>query len=238
MFRVLGGLTLALALAACGQTSIQNMSSMFTPGLARPEVVVVSNFSFSPDVVLLDKGFAAQLKRKLGKVPPDQQREQLALRVSHEIAGTMVATLNGAGFSAREGGEETIAAEQPTLLITGKVRTIDQGNQTRRKVIGFGAGKSEVAADVVVTHLSSGGKKELLAFTAQAESGRKPGAVATAPAGIAGGLAVSAATTAGGVLSEKLSADVEAEARRLGQAAAQRVITYATEQGWVSKPGT
>jgi hypothetical protein len=39
------------------------------------------------------------------------------------------------------------------------------------------------------------------------------------------------------VASEKLSADVEAEARRLGQAAARRIIDFAAEQGWPPKPG-
>jgi len=237
MLRALGGLAFALALAACGQTNVQTMSSMFSPGLARPAAIVVSDFDFSPDVVLLDRGFAAQLKRRMGNVPPEQVREQLAARVSQEIVGTMVATLREAGLTAREGAEETIVLNEPTLLVTGKVRAIDQGNRTQRNVIGLGAGKSEVAADVVVAHLSTSGKKEVLAFAAEAESGRRPGAVVTGPLGAARGAATVAATAAGAV-SEKLSAEVEAHARHLAQAAARRIIAYATEQGWLTKPAT
>lgn len=236
--RLFVGFVFALALAACGQTSIQSMSSLLTPGTARPEAIVVSDLSFSQDVVLLDRGFSAQLKRKLGRVAPEQERDQLAKRVSQEIASSMVATLREAGLPAREGGEDTVVPDQPTLLVTGKVRAIDQGNRTRRNVIGFGAGKSEVAADIAVTHLSSGSKKEILTFAAEAESGMRPGAAVTAPVGAARGAATVAATAGAGAVSEKLSADVEAHARRLGQAAARRIIAYANEQGWVPKPAS
>ncbi|MEX1084200.1 MAG: hypothetical protein WEC82_07760, partial [Xanthobacteraceae bacterium] len=104
MRRAISGLVFALFLGACGQTGIQNMSSMFVSGLARPEMIVVSDFEISPDVVLLDKGFAAQIQRRLGKLPPEQMREQLAARVNQEIVVSMVMTLTEAGFAAREGG--------------------------------------------------------------------------------------------------------------------------------------
>ncbi len=237
MLRSFIGVAFALVLAACGQTSMQGISSILSPGLARPAAVVVSDFSFSPDVVLLDRGFSAQLQRRLGKVPPEKIREQLAARVSQEIVSSMVGTLQDAGFPARKGGDETLLADQPALVVDGKVRAIDQGNRTRRNVVGLGAGKSEVAADVVVTHLSASGKKEVLTFAAEAESGMRPGAAVTAPLSAARGAAAVAATAGGGAISEKLSADVEAGARRLGQAAARRIIAYAAEQGWQPKPG-
>jgi hypothetical protein len=233
MLRIVAGLVLALMLGACGQTTIQNMSSMGTQGLARPETVVVSDFSFSSDVVLLDRGFAAQLQRKMGKASPEQIREQLAARVSREIVTAMVTTLREAGLDARAEGEEEVVADRAALVVAGKVRAIDQGNRTRRNVIGFGAGKSEVVADVVVVHDSQGVKKDVLTFTAETGSGRRPGGAVTAPLGAARGVAAVA-----GVASEKLSADVEAEARRLGQTAARRIIAFGAQQGWLPKPGT
>ncbi|MEX0840792.1 MAG: DUF4410 domain-containing protein [Xanthobacteraceae bacterium] len=236
MRRAISGLVFALFLGACGQTGIQNMSSMFVSGLARPEMIVVSDLEISPNVVLLDKGFAAQIQRRLGKLPPEQMREQLAARVNQEIVVSMVMTLTEDGFAAREGGKETTLTDKPVLLVSGKVRAIDQGNRTRRAVIGLGAGKSEVAADIAVSHVSPSGKKEVLAFAAEAESGMRPGAAVTAPVSAPRGAATVAAAAAGGAISEKLSADVEAHARRLGQAAARRIIAYAAEQGWTAQP--
>ena len=34
----------------------------------------------------------------------------------------------------------------------------------------------------------------------------------------------------------KLSPDVEAQARRLGRAAGEKVVAYAKEQGWIAAP--
>lgn len=230
MSRISAGLVFALLLGACAQTTVHNMSVVGSAGFVRPEAIVVSDFSFSSDTVLLDRGFAAQLKRKMGKVSPEQLREQLAARVSREIASAAVTAFRDAGFIANRGGEDAVAADRPALVMTGNVRTIDQGNRTRRNVVGFGAGKSQVAADIVVTHHSQGTKKEALAFVVEAESGRRPGGIVTGPAG-------AVASRVAGAVSDKLSAEVEAEARRIGKAAAHRVIEFATEQGWRAKPG-
>ena len=48
--------------------------------------------------------------------------------------------------------------------------------------------------------------------------------------------AVAAGSAAGGAISEKLRGDVEALARNLGDAIADKVIEYAITQGWVQKP--
>lgn len=213
-----------LTLASCAATDI----GVFAPGMPAPATVVVSDFEFSPDVVLLDRGFAAQLQRSTAKLTPAQVREQLAARVSEEIVAAMAATLGEAGLAAREGGEETILLSEPTLFVTGRVRTIDPGNRTRRNVVGFGAGKSGVTADVAVTHFSGSGRREILKFAVEAESAGRPGP--------ARGAATAVVTRGDGAAVVRLSADVAAEARRIGQAAARRIIAYATEQGWIRTP--
>lgn len=237
MVRIIACLILGLTLGACAQTTTHNLLVSSNSGSARPEVIVVSEFSFSPDVVLLDRGFAAQLKRKMRNIPPEQVREHLAARVSHEIVATMVRTLREAGLEARQGREDVLTPEQVALVVKGKVRSVDQGNRTRRNIVGFGAGKSQVVADVVVMHHAQRAEKEALAFVVEAASGRRPGAIVMGPVGAAGGAAVAVASAGAGMASEKLSADVEAEARRVGQTAARRIITFATEQGWLAKPG-
>ena len=58
-------------------------------------------------------------------------------------------------------------------------------NSIQRRLIGFGAGRSGVVADMALTHLANGAKKELLTFTAEADSRRHPGALVAAPIGAA-----------------------------------------------------
>jgi hypothetical protein len=225
----------AAALGGCTSANVGNVS-VFGGDLAKPQVVLVSDFEIPADAVRLDSGFAARLKRNMKGASDQALRAEVARRVSTTVAETVVARLREAGLEALPGNRALAIEGQATLVVGGHVRRVDEGNRTRRNAIGFGAGKSSVAVDVQVAHLAGGESKNVLAFTAEAESAPRPGAVATAPVGAAVGIAASAASTAGGLASEKLSADVEAQARRIGSTIAERVIAFAVEHGWARKP--
>ena len=122
------------------------------------------------------------------------------------------------------------------LLIEGQLLSVDQGNRTRRLVIGLGAGHSDVESEVQVFATTPQGLERLLAFTADARSGYKPGAAETMGAGAAAGtLASAAAVTAGtSALSESLSATVDADAKRTARGIAQHLQAYFAEQGWIA----
>lgn len=224
----------ALVLAGCANTNLSGTQSVNANGLTAPKTVVVSDFAFSPEVVALDRGFTARLSRKFGDSTEEERKQKTAARVNAEIVATIIVTLREAGMDARAGGEETAALSDETLIVSGRLRTIDEGNATRRRLIGFGAGRSGVVADMSLAYLSSAGKKQLLSFTAEAQSRRRPGAVVTAPIGAATSAAITAITAAGGVAVEKLSADVEAQARSLGRSASEKIVAYAREQGWIN----
>lgn len=227
----------ALALAGCANTNVSNLSlGGAGSGGAKPRAIIVSDFAFSSDVVALDRGFTARLERKIGTIPPHERRQRTAERVNDEIVATIIATLRAAGLDAQPGSEEGLSLSDDALVVTGRLRAVDEGNRTERNVIGFGAGRSGVVADMAVSRLSGGGKRQVLSFTAEAQSRRRPGMVATAPVGMASGAAIAAITAAGGVASEKLSADVEAQARAVGHAAGEKIVAYAKEQGWLAKP--
>jgi hypothetical protein len=182
----------------------------------------------------------AKLKRRVTRANTEQTKAEVAQAVGAVVQDTIVARLAAAGLKASAGNADIAAASAPVLAIGGTIRTVDQGNRTRRNLIGFGAGRSEVSADIQLTEVTAGGRRPLLSFVAQAQSGRRPGAAVTGPVGAArAGVAITAATgVAGSVLSQKLSANVEALARNLGDAVADRVIALATEHGWLSRPGT
>lgn len=225
----------ALALAGCANTSVSNLTS-FGGGGSKPRTIIVSDFVFSSDVVALDRGFTARLTRKIGNIAPHERKQRTAERVNDEIVATIVATLREAGLDAQPGSEEGLSLNDDALVVTGRLRAVDEGNRTQRSVIGFGAGRSGAVADMAVARFSGAGRKQVLSFTAEAQSRRRPGAVVTAPVGMATGAAISAITSVGGAAVEKLSADVEAQARSLGRAAGEKIVAYAREQGWLAKP--
>jgi hypothetical protein len=224
----------ALALAGCAKTTVTGMQAAVAGNVPKPKAVVVTDLAFSSEVVALDRGFTARLARKLGDLSPDERKQRTAERVNDEIVATIVATLREAGLEVRPGSEETLTLNDDVLVVSGRLRAVDEGNVTKRRLIGFGAGHSGVVAEMTVAQFSSAGKKQLLAFTAESESGKKPGAIIAAPISAATGAAIAAATAAGGVVAEKLSADVQAQARSLGRVAAGKIVAYARAQGWLA----
>jgi len=119
--------------------------------------------------------------------------------------------------------------------VSGRLRAVDPASAAAKKnQIGFGAGRGGVAADMSVSHFSSGGKRQLTSFPTEGQSGRKPAANAKLAA--AQNVAIASALAATNAAKEKLSPDVEAQARQFGRAAAEKIVAFAKEQGWLAKP--
>jgi hypothetical protein len=199
--------------------------------------VVVGAIVVPPGSVSLDASVAAKLRRRVNSEDAAMARQRLTSEVSSVLTQRVVERLTRAGLPATSGLSTMERADNRVLLIDGSVTEINEGNRMRRNVIGFGAGKSQVSADVTVSMADGSGRKQLMTFRAEADSGRRPGAVATAPVSAARGAAAvgAAAGAASSVVSEKLRADVEALAKNLGDAIADKVIDYAVSQGWIAK---
>jgi 3-mercaptopyruvate sulfurtransferase SseA len=90
-----------------------------------------------------------------------------------------------------------------------------------------------VVADITVSYVSSGARKQLLTFSAEAKDAAK---LPTGKAAAAFNAEIAAALAAEKAAPEKLSPDVEAQARRLGHAAGEKVVAYAREHGWIAAP--
>jgi len=218
----------ALALAGCNTTTSGTVSS-FGGKTAKPRTIVVTDFAFASEVVTLDRGFTARLSRKIGEIPPHERKQRTIERVNDEIVATIVATLRAGGLEAKPGSEETLSLSDTALVVSGRLRAGD--DSAKRDAIGFGPGRSGVVADMTVASFSGSGRKTVLTFAAETPSGRRP----AARGGTANNAAIAAVTAEGGT-AEKLSADVEAQARTLGREAGEKILAYAKEQGWLDKP--
>jgi hypothetical protein len=104
-------------------------------------------------------------------------------------------------------------------------------------IIGLGAGRSQVEAHAQVYQSVAGKQVEIESMAGAAKSGLTPGAAETMGVGaIAGHLLVSTAVTAGAqIANQDLSANVKAEAGRLGDDLADNLKTLFVKQGWVGK---
>jgi len=229
-------IAIALAIAALGLAGCANTGGMqgaFGGAAPKPKTVLVADFAMSPEVEAIDRGFSARMDRKGINYPILERKRRTLARVNDEIVAATVATLREAGLDAQPGGEEGLTLNDDAAVVSGRLRAGDQGRLAKNQQIGFGGGRGGVIADMTMSYFSSGGKKQLLAFSSDAKGAGKPPAGKQAAARNA---AITTVLTAEKAAPEKLSPDVEAQARRLGRAAGEKIVAFAKEQGWLEQP--
>jgi hypothetical protein len=140
-------------------------------------------------------------------------------------------------LQAQPGGEDS--GGEGAVLVSGEIKATEAVvNDVKRpkpvtEQIGFGAGRSNFAADVKVL---SGGKRQLTSFTVDAGGGRGAPAGNAKQAAAAQNAAIATALAEQNAAPEKLSPDTEGQARRIGRNAAEKILAYAKEQGWLAAP--
>ena len=214
---------LALCLSACAPSSVQTDYES-VPRLARPDTILIYDFAVSPDEVQLDSGLVGKVEAK----ESGKSRTEQELEVGHKVAGIiseqLVTEINALGLPARRafGAPRSFVN---TMVVEGQIASINEGNQAERVAIGLGAGASDVECRVQLYTTNPGGLEVVETFTTSMKSGYMPGMAETMGAGAIGGhLAVSVAAGAGlHTISEKLSGDVDAEARRTAKAIAKQL---------------
>jgi uncharacterized protein DUF4410 len=227
-----------LTLAACGSSHVQTAGPGVAIRAARPDRIIVEDFAAQPSVVALDAGVSARVARAVSSSDADANQREAAAEVVAKLSDTLLKELNTSGIPAALGSATPpLAPNETSLVVSGKILSIDEGNRTRRNVVGFGAGASKVTAQVDVYIQAPGAAPRLLqSFNADSESGKKPG-IAVAGVGAAAGRAATSAAVAVGsdVASETLGATVEDDAARMGKeiAATLRSGLFA-DQGWVA----
>jgi hypothetical protein len=232
MIRTLLSLTVAAMLTACSNAHMKTVESYAGPAVPRPDRVLVSYYSISPEQVRLDQGVGARVIRAAG----DQGLTALELRAAQDtqaaLAERLVERLRKYGLPAELGG----AGVGNNMLVQGQIVSIDQGNRTRRVMIGLGAGKSSVSADTQIYYATaSAAPRFMMAFDGEADSGRMPGAAETMGAGAVAQRAATSAALTGATHAgaETRRTTDTAEAGKLADAIALRIGQFAVGQGWI-----
>jgi len=226
-----------LAVAAgCAPTNVQQ-EHMDVAQLAKPSLILVYDFAVTPEEVELDKGLSADLMRKYEE-HKGSSRTAEEIKVGHKVAEVLaqelVKKIRSFGLWA-ERGFGLPQGDSKDLLIKGQLLSVDEGNRTERVVIGLGAGRTSVQANVQVYEMTPEGKKEVDALRGDAKSGDKPGMGEMMGVGaIAGHLLAS--TLVSGALSatsEMTFATVEADAERLAEKVAADLGKFFVNEGWI-----
>jgi hypothetical protein len=226
-------LAIALLLCACAPSSVQtNYES--APKLARPNTILIYDFAVSPDEIQLDSGIVGKVEAKQSGQSRTQQELEVGHHVARIISLQLVTEINAMGMPA----QRAFGAPRSwgdVMVVEGQLASINEGNQAERVAIGLGAGASDVEARVQLYTTNASGLEVVETFTTSMKSGYMPGMAETMGAGAIGGhLAVAAVAGAGlHTISEKLSGDVDAEAKRTAKGIAKQLRGYFEVQGWV-----
>jgi hypothetical protein len=205
-----------------------------TDPLPKPDSVLVYDFTVPSNVIAMDESAAARLhRRRLQRQGSDEDSspEAVAQQVQASFSKTLVSQLqkNTPVPTGMAAGRDT-AVPTHALIVHGEFTAVNEGNKSKRIIVGFGRGASDVQAHVTVLLTTETQPIVLSEFILKSGSGKKPGAAATMGVGSAAAGAVSVATgTAGGK-----NATVEADASRMAKAVAKQIEELMLSQKWIS----
>ncbi len=224
---------LALVLVAgCASTEVSNRQYYEGPQLARPDRIIVYDFTADPADVPANSAFGAQIAEAPAPTP---EQAELSRKLGAEVAKELVADLQGMGLPA------VLAAGQPPpalndIVIRGYFVSVDEGSAAERVMIGFGRGAAELSTAVEGYLMTAQGLRPLGRGELKSGGGKLPGVVlplavlaATAnPIGLVVGGAIKASGEATG------SATIEGAAKRTAAEIAGQLREAAQKQGWIT----
>jgi hypothetical protein len=186
---------LTVAFCGCGTAKVSNRRLISAIPTKRPPVIYVADFDLDVANVKSEKGLLPAPPRLPGPLgdllPPLPGAARAPNNVAHEVVDSMSTTLVNdlakAGLTARRITSSNLYATNG-WLIRGIFTDVNQGNQLRRAVIGFGVGKTDLQVNIDISDLSKGAPKSFYELKTQADSGKAPGAgptIVLGPAGIA-----------------------------------------------------
>ena len=231
-------ISLLLGLPGCS-TRVVNTSGQLpamqqsSAALARPQQVVVTDFTADGANLALDQGVGLRLQRALQGDNESADRDKMLSDVQGAIADTLVASIQKMGLPAQR-ATGAPPSGGTVLVVGGQILQVNQGNRTRRLGIGFGAGKSDVSAKVQISYERPGAAPQMLqTYDADSNSGRKPGFAAGAASAAGGSIAPMVVTGVTGAASEKYKSDVAKEGEKLAEHVAYDLGAFFVREGWI-----
>jgi hypothetical protein len=220
-----------VVVAGCASTEVTERQRYEGEKLARPDRIIVHDFTANSAEVPPESAFAAQIA---GARAPTPEQIEVGRKLGAEVAKQLVADLRSMGLPAMPAGGQP-PPRVNDILLRGYFVSVDEGRVGRRVLVGFGAGAAELRTAVEAYQMRTEGLRPLGRGEIRSEGGELPGMVlpvavvaATAsPIGlIVGGTAKATGEVTG-------SETIEGAAERTADEIAAQLRTAAQEQGWI-----
>lgn len=171
------GAVLLMLSAGCRSTSTGALSAP-PPQVVNPRPVVVHDFAFDVANLRTDSGTLSggdgPAKRVLGNIRPTEAPAQKAARFAELLAETIASELTNLKIPA---SRQPLGASLPAdgLVVNGQFVQVDEGNRLKRAILGFGAGGTEVLAQVAIYDLAQSRSQPILVYGTGTGSKPMPG---------------------------------------------------------------
>jgi hypothetical protein len=220
------------ALTGCTSSRITQADAPQGGAIARPDRIIVHDFSADPRDLPADSALAGQVAEPA--VPPTSEEQEVGRRLGASVATELVSEIQAMGLNAAR------AEGQPPPrvgdgVLRGYFLTIDEGSTLKRVVVGFGAGSAQLQTMVEGFLMTEDGLRRMGSAEVSAGGGKLPGTamplavtLATAnPIGLAVGGAVKVATEVSGV--DKIDAVGKSTAKEI----AKELRVRFEQRGWI-----
>jgi hypothetical protein len=194
--------------------------------VAEPSMILVVPYTVSREDVKLDAGPLQRILRRTEIVDAQEQEAELIEKLSRNLAQGMVDQFQNAGYNAKL-VERDSDASNGELVVDGMFTSVDAGNTAKRMMVGFGAGAAKVRAVTRVIYIKGNKHLQVMMFSSEGESTKKPGAAV----GMGSGAAVAGASAAAGGVSEGMN-NAEGVAHKSGRDLADKILTDFPKLGW------
>ena len=162
-----------VVVAGCASTEITERQRYQGETLARPDRIIVHDFTGNPSDVPPELPFAAQMA---GTITPTPEQREVGRELGAQIAEQLVADLQGMGLPAvRAAGQP--APQVNDIVLRGYLVSIDEGSASKRVLVGFGSGDAEIRAAVEGYQMTAQGLRLLGSGEVESGGSKMPGIV-------------------------------------------------------------
>ena len=220
-----------VVMTGCASTEVTERQRYEGAQLARPDRIIVHDFTANPAEVPPESAFAAQMA---GAPTPTAQQIEVGRELGAQVATDLVAELREMGLPAvRAAGQPPPRPDD--IVLRGYFVSVDEGRVGRRVLVGFGSGAAELTTTVEAYQMTAAGLRPLGRGEISSGGGKLPGMVLPAavvaathsPIGlIVGGTAKATGEVTG-------SETIEGAAERTADEIAAQLRTAAEQQGWI-----
>jgi len=224
---VSGLIAIGLGCASAGVTTIPGTRD--DAMLPQPSVVYIYDFAVSANDVVVDT-LGAEFMSEGEKL---SEEERQAYATANALSEAIVAELRKQGINAMRANDGDIPPLH-ALVLKGQFITINEGSRFKRMLIGFGAGSSELRANVQAYQATERGLRRIAEAEAEASGSKMPGMAVPVAGGAAMGSAATSAVISGGMnIAKETRSAMNPDAQRMAEKIAERAKAFYVRQGWL-----